>query len=70
MGISTDLTGRARIAVRAMIEWLGEERGLGRDGAYKLCSLIGDLKILEIVDAGVWNVGFTMPLFDTTGGKR
>ena len=26
-----------------------------------LCSLAGDLKILEIVDAGVWNVGFTLP---------
>ena len=27
-----------------------------------LCSLAGDLKILEIVDSGVWNVGFTIPL--------
>ena len=27
-----------------------------------LCSLAGDLKIIEIVDSGVWNVGFTIPL--------
>ena len=24
----------------------------------------------EIVDAGVWNVGFTMPLFGAKGGNR
>ena len=30
--------------------------------AYVLCSLAGDLKIMEIVDSGAWNVGFTMPL--------
>lgn len=36
-----------------------------------LCSLAGDLKVLEIVDAGVWNVGFTMPLevFDDAGRR-
>jgi acetamidase/formamidase len=27
-----------------------------------LCSLAGDLKILEVVDAGMWNVGITIPL--------
>lgn len=27
-----------------------------------LCSLVGDLKIFEIVDTGVWNVGITIPL--------
>jgi acetamidase/formamidase len=27
-----------------------------------LCSLAGDLRIHEIVDAGVWNVGMAMPL--------
>jgi acetamidase/formamidase len=44
-----------------MIELVGQEHGLGREDAYVLCSLAGDLKILEIVDAGVWNVGFTLP---------
>ena len=37
-------------------------RGLSRREAYVLCTLAGDLKIFEIVDAGVWNVGFTIPL--------
>ncbi len=63
MGLSPDLMEGARIAVRAMIEWLVDERGLTREDAYLLCSLGGDLKILEVVDAGVWNVGMTMPLF-------
>jgi acetamidase/formamidase len=62
MGIHADLMEGARIAVRSMIDWLEEERGLGREDGYVLCSLAGDLKILEIVDAGVWNVGMTLPL--------
>jgi acetamidase/formamidase len=70
MGIGGDLMECSRDAVRAMIAWLGERHGLSSEDAYVLCSLVGDLKILEIVDAGVWNVGFTMPLFDTTGGER
>jgi acetamidase/formamidase len=48
---------------------LREQYGLSREDAYVLCSLAGDLKILEIVDAGIWNVGFTMPLFGSMGAK-
>ena len=62
MGIDDDLMEGAKTAVRAMIEWIEDEHGLSREDAYVLCSLAGDLKILEIVDAGVWNVGFTLPL--------
>lgn len=62
MGIATDLMEGARTATRAMIDWLVEERGLTREDAYILCSLAGDLKIHELVDAGMWNVGMTMPL--------
>jgi acetamidase/formamidase len=62
MGIHADLMEGARIAVRSMIDWLAEERGLSREDAYVLCSLAGDRRILEIVDAGVWNVGMTLPL--------
>jgi acetamidase/formamidase len=62
MGIDPDLMQGARIAVRNAIDWLEAEHGLSRMHAYVLCSLAGDLKILEIVDAGVWNVGFTLPL--------
>jgi acetamidase/formamidase len=62
MGIHPELMEGARLAVRAMIDWLAAEHGLSREDAYVLCSLAGDLRIHEIVDAGVWNVGMTMPL--------
>jgi acetamidase/formamidase len=62
IGLSPDLMEGARIAVRGMIEWLVEQHGLSREDAYVLCSLAGDLRIHEIVDAGVWNVGMAMPL--------
>jgi acetamidase/formamidase len=62
MGIDADLMEGARTALRNMIAWLVEKRGLGREDAYVLCSLAGDLHIHEIVDAGVWNVGMTLPL--------
>ena len=52
-----------------MIQLLGEEHGLKREDAYVLCSLAGDLKILEIVDAGVWNVGFVLPRSVFTGAR-
>ena len=45
-----------------MIGWLGEEHALDPRDAYMLCSLAGDLKIIEIVDMGMWNVAMTMPL--------
>jgi acetamidase/formamidase len=51
-----------RKSVLAMVEWIVAEHGLSRQDAYMLCSLAGDLKILEVVDAGMWNVGFTLPL--------
>jgi acetamidase/formamidase len=62
MGISDDLMEGAKQAVRAMIAWLVEEQRLTREDAYVLCSVAGDLKLLEVVDAGVWNVAMTLPL--------
>jgi acetamidase/formamidase len=62
MGISPNLMEGAKMAVRAMIDWLVETRELTREDAYVLCSVAGDLKILEVVDAGVWNVSMAMPL--------
>lgn len=61
MGIHDDLMQGARTAVRGMIELVTEQHGLTREDAYVLCSVAGDLRIFEIVDAGVWNVGFTLP---------
>jgi acetamidase/formamidase len=62
MGLHADLMEGARAAVRASIDWIEAERGLTREQAYLLCSLAGDLKIHEVVDSGVWNVGMTIPL--------
>ncbi len=45
-----------------MIAWLRDEHGLDRRDAYMLCSLSGDLKIIEIVAMGMGKVAMTMPL--------
>lgn len=62
MGIDPDLTVCAQKAVRAMIAWIVDAHGLSPEDAYVLTSAMGDLRIHEIVDAGVWNVGMTLPL--------
>ena len=61
MGIHPDLMQGAKEAVRGMIELITEEHRMAPEDAYVLCSLARDLRILESVDAGVWNVGFTLP---------
>jgi acetamidase/formamidase len=61
LGVEPDLMEASRAAVRAMIDHLGRERGLAREDAYVLCSLAGDLKICELVDAPNWIVGCFMP---------
>jgi acetamidase/formamidase len=61
MGIADDLLDCSRAAVRAMIAWLVDNHELKSQDAYILCSLAGDLRIHEVVDAGMWNVGFTIP---------
>ncbi len=43
------------------VDHLAAVRDISREDAYVAVSLIGDLKIFEIVDAGVWNVGFAVP---------
>jgi acetamidase/formamidase len=60
-GVEPDLMAASQVAVRAMIEHLGRERGLSREDAYILCSLAGDLKITEVVDAPNWMVGMFVP---------
>jgi acetamidase/formamidase len=62
MGIASDLMEGCRTATRAMIAWLGAEHGLAAEDAFILCSIAGNLKILEVVDAGMWNVAMCMPL--------
>lgn len=60
-GIGPDLMEASRDAVRRMIEHLGASQGLGPAEAYMLCSVCGDLRISEIVDAPNWVVSFYFP---------
>lgn len=61
-GVGPDLMVAARDAVRRMIDYLGRERGLEAIDAYLLCSVAGDLKISEVVDAPNWIVTMYFPL--------
>ncbi|MDA0163975.1 acetamidase/formamidase family protein [Solirubrobacter ginsenosidimutans] len=60
-GVGGDLYAAAQDATRAMIAHLGETYGLSREDAYVLCSLVVDLKISEIVDAGQYIVSAVLP---------
>jgi acetamidase/formamidase len=60
--IGPDLMANAQDAVRDMITWLGHEKGLSREDAYILCSLAGDLRISQVVDAPNWCVSFYLAL--------
>ena len=51
----------ARKATGYMIDWLVAERGLSPEEAYVLCSLVGDLKIAEVVDVPHVLVAMHMP---------
>lgn len=61
-GVGPDLMRNAQDAVRRMIDWLGREKQLSPEEAYILCSVVGDLKISEIVDRPNWVISFYMPL--------
>src|SRR3954451_24616854 len=60
-GIGGDLYAAAQDATRAMIDHLTATYGLSREDAYLLCSLVVDLKISEIVDAGQYVVSAVLP---------
>ena len=57
-----DLFVNAQNAVRYMIDWLEQNHRMSRSQAYCLCSVAGDLKISEIVDAPNWIVSCYLPL--------
>lgn len=48
--IGTTIDEAAKKAVGFMVDYLVAEHGLGRNEAYALCSLAGDLQIAEVVD--------------------
>ncbi len=59
-GVGPDLFEGARAATRAMIEHLGVRFGLDPPDAYALCSVAGNLRIIEVVDAPNWVVGMEL----------
>ena len=60
-GVGPDLYVCAQDAVRAMVEHIATTYDLGREDAYMLASLVVDLKISEIVDAGQYVVSALLP---------
>ncbi|PJJ61695.1 acetamidase/formamidase family protein [Compostimonas suwonensis] len=62
MGVASDLMSAAQDAVRFMIEHLAGRYGIDPVDAYLLCSVAGDLKISEVVDAPNWVVTAYLPL--------
>jgi acetamidase/formamidase len=60
-GIAPDLMEAARAAVRSMVDLLVRQRGMPAIDAYLLCSVCGDLRISEIVDAPNWTISFYFP---------
>ena len=60
-GIGPDLMEAARAAVRSMVDLLSGRYRMPAVDAYMLCSVSGDLRISEIVDAPNWTVSFYFP---------
>ena len=50
MGLHEDLDRCAERALRDMIAWITARTGLGREDAYMLCSLAGDLRVTQTVN--------------------
>jgi len=60
-GVGPDLMSACRDSVSAMIDLLSNMTGMSADDAYMLCSVCGDLRISEVVDAPNWVVSFYFP---------
>jgi|SRR5579859_145055 len=60
-GVGPDLMTSARGAVSRMVDLICASHGMSAVDAYMLCSVCGDLRISEIVDAPNWIVAFYFP---------
>jgi acetamidase/formamidase len=60
-GVGGDLYVAAQDAVRAMVNHIATSYSVSGEDAYLLCSLVVDLKISEIVDAGEYIVSAVLP---------
>ncbi|KAK8080701.1 hypothetical protein PG997_008519 [Apiospora hydei] len=62
LGVDADMREATRKAVRGVLAWLVAEKGMERDEAYMLASVVGSLKLTEVVDMPNYVVGFGIPL--------
>ena len=62
LGIDPDLREASRKALRGTIAWLVAEKGLTREEAYMLCSVAGDLRVVQAVDMPHYGVACAIPL--------
>ena len=60
-GIGADMLEGARNALMQMVDLLSHQHNMPPEQAYMLCSVCGDLRISEIVDAPNWVVSFYFP---------
>ncbi|MGJ3232429.1 MAG: acetamidase/formamidase family protein [Oceanicaulis sp.] len=61
-GVGPDYLAAARDAVRQMIDELAARRGLSAEDAYLLCSVCGEMRAAQLVDAPNWTAAFSFPL--------
>ncbi|PKY04547.1 acetamidase/formamidase family protein [Aspergillus campestris IBT 28561] len=62
MGIEDNLLGATREAVRGLIRWLVETKGLTRTDAYMLTSVAGDLQVVQAVNMPQYSVSMSLAL--------
>ncbi|MEA4811011.1 MAG: acetamidase/formamidase family protein [Anaerolineaceae bacterium] len=62
LGVENDLYRAAQMAIRDMVSFIAERYQMSPIDAYLLASLCVDLKITQIVDAGIFSVAATLPL--------
>ena len=59
--VEDDLMVASKNAVRYMIEYLVDQKGLSREEAYILCSVAADLRISNVVDVPNYVVSALIP---------
>jgi acetamidase/formamidase len=69
MAFHEDLDEAARNALRAMIEWIVETSDLTFEDAYRLCSLVADLRVTQLVNQHK-GVHMTLPKWTGLIGRR
>ncbi|KAJ3021048.1 UNVERIFIED_CONTAM: hypothetical protein HDU68_009847 [Siphonaria sp. JEL0065] len=62
LGIDPDLLEASKKALRGLLDWLMDVKGLTRVDAYLLASVVSDLKIVEAVDMPHFAVACSIPL--------